>query len=255
MTPRSRRFRSSALLGAATAALTLAALPANAAIMLFTRTFTIYGGSASDPTLINRVRNTQLKVAVKVDTDQGAFEPKDPTDRVEFVHAFFQNPVLEIAYEFDGFPVVISGAAIANGSGNISIENVQDPRQDNQNLFMTREYVDQGQLLGLGAEMFATLPTGAIGLDLTKPFSAGAKGAGRFSYFHLRNGVRESGNLILTAPPLGAGLDSAANDFDASIQVERLDTAVPEPATWALMISGFGLAGAALRRRGAAVRI
>ena len=30
----------------------------------------------------------------------------------------------------------------------------------------------------------------------------------------------------------------------------RLDTAaVPEPATWALMIAGFGLAGAALRRR------
>jgi hypothetical protein len=28
----------------------------------------------------------------------------------------------------------------------------------------------------------------------------------------------------------------------------RLTSAVPEPATWALMISGFGLAGAALRR-------
>ncbi len=36
----------------------------------------------------------------------------------------------------------------------------------------------------------------------------------------------------------------------------RLDSisvaAVPEPATWALMISGFGLAGASLRRRRAA---
>jgi microcystin-dependent protein len=30
------------------------------------------------------------------------------------------------------------------------------------------------------------------------------------------------------------------------------DTAVPEPGTWALMIGGFGLAGAALRRRRAA---
>ena len=27
------------------------------------------------------------------------------------------------------------------------------------------------------------------------------------------------------------------------------DSAVPEPATWAMMIGGFGLAGATLRRR------
>ncbi|MDP3856114.1 PEPxxWA-CTERM sorting domain-containing protein [Phenylobacterium sp.] len=37
------------------------------------------------------------------------------------------------------------------------------------------------------------------------------------------------------------GRDTASFDFEVS--------AVPEPATWALMISGFGLAGVALRRR------
>jgi hypothetical protein len=37
--------------------------------------------------------------------------------------------------------------------------------------------------------------------------------------------------------------------------VSAIDTgAVPEPATWALMILGFGAAGAALRRRGRALR-
>jgi hypothetical protein len=36
-----------------------------------------------------------------------------------------------------------------------------------------------------------------------------------------------------------------------NFQVIRLDNtpAVPEPASWALMIAGFGLTGAALRRR------
>jgi hypothetical protein len=31
--------------------------------------------------------------------------------------------------------------------------------------------------------------------------------------------------------------------------------AVPEPATWAMMIGGFGMVGAAMRRRKAQVRV
>ena len=38
-----------------------------------------------------------------------------------------------------------------------------------------------------------------------------------------------------------------ANSVDVTI------TAVPEPAAWAIMIAGFGLAGAALRRRRLAI--
>jgi hypothetical protein len=34
----------------------------------------------------------------------------------------------------------------------------------------------------------------------------------------------------------------------------NLSSAVPEPATWAMMIIGFGVAGGALRRRPAAAR-
>jgi hypothetical protein len=41
----------------------------------------------------------------------------------------------------------------------------------------------------------------------------------------------------------GAGLSA---DFD---NIVATDAAVPEPSTWALMISGFGLAGGLLRRR------
>lgn len=41
--------------------------------------------------------------------------------------------------------------------------------------------------------------------------------------------------------------DRASNQGGVSLLI----TAVPEPATWALMIGGFGLAGAALRRRAA----
>lgn len=49
-------------------------------------------------------------------------------------------------------------------------------------------------------------------------------------------------------------------DWSGNVDTTRLDNvamasnaAVPEPATWAMMLAGFGLAGAALRRRGWAV--
>ena len=45
-------------------------------------------------------------------------------------------------------------------------------------------------------------------------------------------------------------------DWTPNVETDRLDnvsmaanTGVPEPTTWALMILGFGSAGAALRRR------
>ena len=41
----------------------------------------------------------------------------------------------------------------------------------------------------------------------------------------------------------------AGNAGPATLKVEFVGSAVPEPATWAMMITGFGLSGAALRRR------
>lgn len=43
---------------------------------------------------------------------------------------------------------------------------------------------------------------------------------------------------------------NVGRSFAGSITYTAAPTAVPEPASWALMITGFGLAGATLRRRG-----
>ena len=50
-----------------------------------------------------------------------------------------------------------------------------------------------------------------------------------------------------------ARLDLAfAGDTQWDVRVNRF-AAIPEPATWAMMIAGFGMAGAAIRRRRAAI--
>jgi opacity protein-like surface antigen len=43
--------------------------------------------------------------------------------------------------------------------------------------------------------------------------------------------------------------DGSRHGADISARFELMSGAVPEPATWAMMITGFGMAGVALRRR------
>lgn len=65
--------------------------------------------------------------------------------------------------------------------------------------------------------------------------------------------VETRGGFNLQYASLDAGLFDGLKFGDVELSradlYRPLDTAVPEPATWAMMIAGFGLAGAALRRR------
>lgn len=63
------------------------------------------------------------------------------------------------------------------------------------------------------------------------------------------NGAAKSGNLFIV------GASNAKNDSNDSFKLNNLiaTSAVPEPATWGMMIGGFALAGVAMRRRKTAV--
>ena len=85
-----------------------------------------------------------------------------------------------------------------------------------------------------------------------------AAGTLRFQTIKTPNGqFGEVGGVVDTAFHTAGGSTSFAQRLGApgvwTVTTRADPVAVPEPATWALMIVGFGVAGAGLRRRGARV--
>jgi hypothetical protein len=136
-----------------------------------------------------------------------------------------------------------------------------------------------GESFGADAILGLSLSFGGISGSLADIAASAAPGGvqafgtlsadGRsLSVFDLRFGFPDTvagcsfvcaGQIIIDSPIGGGDVSNfiAIDDLDAaSLSVISSYTArfqaVPEPATWALFIAGFGLAGAALRRRGLA---
>jgi hypothetical protein len=116
-------------------------------------------------------------------------------------------------------PSWLSEAAVSFTGSNVSGDGVNlTPGFDDDNSG-TMSYADSADLV-------------ALGLD----FTVGADGILRLEYFETFNDT--------TVSP-----DSRWNSGTLTFTYTPAATAVPEPASWAMMISGFGLVGGAMRRR------
>jgi hypothetical protein len=80
-------------------------------------------------------------------------------------------------------------------------------------------------------------PTGAFFSDNGISYSAGS------TYYNIYAGALECRSAALTSCTAGA------NNAVTGLTVSLASAAVPEPATWAMMMLGFGAMGAALRSR------
>lgn len=91
-----------------------------------------------------------------------------------------------------------------------------------------------------GMPMFSALTVGGV----VGGIGGVAAGANDFALSFMGPGTDPFSYLPLSFSYSTAGGSVWAGDFQVSPAAP-----VPEPATWAMMIAGFGLAGAALRRR------
>ncbi len=90
----------------------------------------------------------------------------------------------------------------------------------------------------------ATVSAGGQTFNVVAPADGPFTNAGRMAW------VTDGFSFVGTGAPTTLAL-AATNGTNGGVFFDAISVqmAVPEPATWAMMIGGFGLAGAALRRR------
>jgi len=99
-----------------------------------------------------------------------------------------------------------------------------------------------GDTVSLGTFIYSLDYLGVIGADGTFEWNGALSpysGAHDITFFHLNVGTFSDGHLVNTS-------NFTVDEMTFS---GRIPSPAPEPATWAMMITGFGLAGTTLRRR------
>lgn len=116
------------------------------------------------------------------------------------------------------------------------------------NLDFNISAVGNHSVFGLGEWRFVMLGDGLKDVQLSETFQGTSGHASGSASQQLRAGATYTVALFNNT-----GLGSFTPDHSSATLTADfhwdIRSAVPEPATWALMITGFGLAGAALRRR------
>lgn len=149
------------------------------------------------------------------------------------------SPAVAVVYTFD-----LTGGKTAS----FSIDSATTPdffsvgtfgnQVSYNNVMGTFGGTPQTASVGFGSNIFAQLNIGGTTLGFTQ--------YGGPDLFTLNGNtpVFNLGTFNLSSITSGA----------AQIRISAVTAAVPEPATWAMMIGGFGIVGASMRRRKVAVR-
>jgi hypothetical protein len=227
--------------GVAVAAVGLAALPAEAAKLV-----AIYKGkitySISDQTFgSGSLIGLDYRAAYTFDPDRGSPLVYVPLPGYfDYVRSGYNDasPILSLKLSINGVDDVMDFGHDLSAYGNT--ERVGNPAAPAGALYMAGTGA-QYRPSPIGGSAYdyhtassnITAPT-YIPFDMSQPWNP-APGTGTSGF------LRQVQNA-------GRGYDQAY-DIRGSVTSVRITSAAPEPAAWALMIAGFGAAGAVLRRR------
>lgn len=107
-------------------------------------------------------------------------------------------------------------------------------------------YIDLGDLMVNNGESYTAV------INATSSFAALALGPGYNPSTGVFTGgdAYAGGKLLTNSSSIYANCQGASNNCDLNFSVTGdFASAVPEPSTWALLILGFGVVGAAMRRK------
>lgn len=222
------------ILMAAAAAMSLAAAPASAAVLVVQQSGTFTGMDVNNILGhgFGEVSGIDYTVSFTFDLDNADIQIEDPfmgllLTSVASGGSNYGRPALAtVDIQIGTYGRVLVGAKQSNASQG-------DPGLIQQSFFD----LDDASVTVGASKSFWGVP-----VDVTAPLAGNlCEVANCYANFDLQNGVY--------------GLASSVSSYTVTYDPEGTYTppgspgAVPEPASWALMIAGFGLAGASLRRR------
>jgi hypothetical protein len=126
-----------------------------------------------------------------------------------------------------------------SGSQFLSDDGVEQKASHSARTFFSSYFQDEeGGLFGSTIDDFLSLQVTGLGDGNLNTLPPGVIGTGSLSQFR-----------DFASGFIGVSANSGADLAITSVATSFVGDPVPEPATWGLMILGFGAAGAALRRR------
>ena len=171
----------------------------------------------------------------------------------------FESPVIGSGYvQYDSPSSAITGWSVTGGSVDIVRAPSYIVSAGSQALDLN------GLSAGTISQTLSLTPNQAYVLSFFYSNNGGGTGTGTVSVGNLVNvPLSHSGGTSYTqfvqsfiAGPTNTLTFASTNDGSGGLFLDAINiSAAPEPATWAMMIGGFGMAGVALRRRKAQVRV